>query len=121
MSSAPAAAAGVTFSATSYDVSGNAPAARIVVRRVGSTTDDVPFVWWTEAASAKPDVDYAPLGRRVELIPKGRHTVTIFVPIISNPLRQQPTEFYVALGELPDSGEAGRPSERATVTIAPTG
>ena len=114
-------AAGVTFSATRYDVPGNAPAARIVIRRVGNTSDDVPFVWWTEAASAKPDVDYAPLGRRVELIPKGRHTVTIFVPIISNPLRQQPTEFYVALGGLPDSGEVGAPSERATVTIAPTG
>jgi serine/threonine protein kinase len=121
MSSVPAAAAGVTFSATRYDVSGHAPAARIVIRRVGNTSDDVPFVWWTEADSAKPDVDYAPLGRRVELIPKGKHNVTIFVPIISNPLRQQPTQFYVALGELPDSGEVRAPSERATVMIAPTG
>lgn len=121
MNGVPAAAAGVTFSATRYDVSGGAPAARIIVRRVGNTSDEVPFVWWTEAASAKPDVDYAPLGRRVELIPRGKHNVTIFVPIISNPLRQQPTQFYVALGELPDSGEVGAPSERATVTIAPTG
>jgi hypothetical protein len=116
-----AAAAGVTFSAARYDVSGSAPAARIVIRRVGNTSDEVPFVWWTEAASAKPDVDYAPLGRRVELIPRGKHNVTIFVPIISNPLRQQSTQFYVALGELPDSGEVRAPSERATVTIAPTG
>ena len=119
MAGAPA-AAGVTFSAARYDVSGSAPAARIVVSRVGSTRDEVLFVWWTEAASAKPDVDYAPLGRRLELIPRGKHNITIFVPIISNPLRQQPTQFYVAAGELRASGQVGTPS-RATVTIAPRG
>lgn len=113
--------AAVTFSATRYAVSGSAPAARIVVTRVGDTSGELPFVWWTEAASAKPDVDYAPLGRRLELIPRGKHNVTIFVPIISNPLRQQPTQFYVALGELPAPGEIETTSARATVTIAPTG
>ncbi len=119
--SVPQGAAAVTFSASRYDVAASAPAARIVVRRVGNSSGEVPFVWWTEAASAKPDVDYAPLGRRVELIPRGKHNVTIFVPIISNPLRQQPTQFYVALAELHASGQAGAAHARATVTIAPRG
>lgn len=117
----PAPSAAVTFSAPSYEVSGSAAAARIVVTRVGNTHGEVPFVWWTEAASAKPDVDYAPLGRRVELIPRGRHNVTIFVPIISNPLRQRPTQFYVALGRPHVPGASDTPSARATVTIGPRG
>lgn len=121
-STASAATAGaVTFSASRYEVSGGAPAARIVVKRVGSARDELPFVWWTEAASAKPDVDYAPLGRRAELIPRGQHNLTIFVPIISNPLRQRPTEFSVALSEPRAAGASESVSARATVTINPSG
>ncbi len=111
----------MTFTSSRYEVAGTAPAARIVIERVGNTHDEVPFVWWTEAASAKPDVDYAPLGRRMELIPRGKHNVTIFVPIISNPLRQQPTQFYVALGQPRSSGAPPEASARATVTIGPHG
>src|SRR5262249_37536194 len=113
---AGSASAQVTFASHSYEVDGAAPAARIVVERVGDSRGDVPFVWWTEEASAKPDVDYAPLGR-AELIPNGARTVTIFVPIISNPLRQQSTQFYVALSQQ-RSGERTQVSARTTVRIA---
>jgi len=116
--SAPPPATIVTFSASRYEVSGSAPAARVVVRRVGNSRDELPFVWWTEAASAKPDIDYAALGPRVELIPRGKQNVTIFVPIISNPLRQQSTQFYVALGA---AGASSVPSTRVIVTIGPRG
>jgi serine/threonine protein kinase len=110
---AASASSEVAFASHSYQVDGEAPAARIVVERVGDSRGDVPFVWWTEEASAKPDVDYAPLGRRTELIPDGARSLTIFVPIISNPLRQQSTHFYVALGQPHGGGEQAR----ATVTI----
>jgi serine/threonine protein kinase len=115
--SAPSEPAQVAFASHSYEVDGAAPAARIVVERVGDSRGDVPFVWWTEEASAKADVDYAPLGRRTELIPNGARTITIFVPIISNPLRQQSTHFYVALGQQRSSTEPVQTSARATVTI----
>ena len=114
----PAAAHGaprVEFAAANYDVSGGEPAAHIVVRRLGSTDGDISFAWWTEAASAQPDVDYASLGRRIERIPSGTDKITVYVPIISNPLRSRPNQFYVALSNPPGSGSA--PSARASVTI----
>jgi hypothetical protein len=115
---AGASSAAVAFATTSYDVAGGEPAARVVVRRLGSADRDVSFTWWTEAASAQPDVDYAPLGRRVETIPSGSDTITVFVPIISNPQRTRPSQFYVALGS-GSSSDAEPQSTRATVTIDP--
>lgn len=118
---APAIPAQAAFASPSYRVVGGAPAARIVIERVGDSRGEIPFDWWTEGASAKPDVDYAPLGRRTERIPNGAQTVTIYVPIISNPLRQRSTQFYVALGRPHERDQPAEPSARATVTIAPRG
>jgi serine/threonine protein kinase len=106
----------VAFAATSYAVSGSEPAARIVVQRLGSIDGDVTFSWWTEGASAQPEVDYASLGRRIEHIPSGTDKLTVYVPIISNPQRSRLSQFYVALAET-GSGATGAPSARATVTI----
>jgi len=107
---------GVTFAATRYNVSDNAPAARILVHRTGSLREPLRFVWWTEDDTAKAEVDYAPLGRRAEQIPSGQDGVTIFVPIISNPLRHGAARFYVALGAV-NVDDPRVASERASVTI----
>jgi len=104
------------FSAPSYVVGGTEPAARIVIRRNGSTEGDLNFVWWTEEASAKADVDYASLGRRIERIPSGTDKVTVYVPIMSTPTRHEITQFYVALGE-PGSLHSNGPGTRSLVTI----
>jgi serine/threonine protein kinase len=109
----------IAFASYSYDVVGGDPAARIVVRRMGSTTGEVSFIWWTEGASAQPDVDYAALGKRVERIPSGTDKITVYVPIISNPQRTRPSQFFVALGDASAAGGTP-PSDRAIVTIAPT-
>jgi serine/threonine protein kinase len=106
----------VEFAATSYEVSGNEPAARIVVRRLDGGDGDVSFSWWTEGASARPDVDYASLGRRIERIPAGTDKITVYVPIISNPQRNPLSRFYVALGDA-DASAAATPNARASVTI----
>ncbi|MGA2564803.1 MAG: protein kinase, partial [Steroidobacteraceae bacterium] len=112
----------VAFAADRYAVVDGEPAARIVIRRVGSPTGDVSFVWWTEAGSAQPNVDYASLGRRTEHIASGQDKITVYVPIISNPLRQQPREFRVALAEQDASRTASRDGAQGnawvTVTIA---
>jgi len=70
-------------------------------------------VWWTEEASAKADIDYASLGRRVEHIPSGTDKITVYVPIISSSQRHQSTQFYVALSE----AGAHNPESRSLVTI----
>ncbi|MGH8206096.1 MAG: Calx-beta domain-containing protein, partial [Steroidobacteraceae bacterium] len=110
------AALGVRFAATSYDVTDTAPAARVVVRRTGSADNDIRFVWWTMEDSAKADVDFAPLGVRTEVIPRGADNITIYIPIISNPLRHQTATFFVALGA-PGTWQSDTPAQRASVTI----
>jgi hypothetical protein len=108
----------VEFAASSYDVAAGEPAARIEVRRTGSREGDMSFIWWTEAASAQPDVDYAELGRRIEKIPSGTDRITLFVPIISNPQRGEPSRFYVALADTGGGGDGSfAPDTRAAVTI----
>jgi serine/threonine protein kinase len=109
----------VAFAADRFAVGDGEPAARIVVRRVGSSTGDLSFVWWTEAATAEPNVDYASLGRRTEHIASGQDKITVYVPIISNPLRQQSRQFRVALAE-PDASHAaskGGAQTNASVTV----
>jgi hypothetical protein len=130
----PVAAAGPAragFAAASYHVAAGEPAARIEVRRLGSRDGDMSFIWWTEGASARPDVDYADLGRRIEKIPSGMDKVTLFVPIISNPQRGPTGRFYVLLDNTgaaasnaagdpnADADAAGivGPGTRAAVTI----
>jgi serine/threonine protein kinase len=105
----------LAFSAPSYVVAGTEPAARIIIRRNGSTDGDVNFVWWTEEASAKADIDYASLGRRVERIPAGTDKITVYVPIISSSQRRETTQFYVALSEPGQHG--GAMESRSLVTI----
>jgi hypothetical protein len=112
-----AGAIGVQFAAPSYRVADTAPAARVVIRRTGSARDEVRFVWWTVEDSAKAEVDYAPLGVRTEDIPSGADDITIYIPIISNPLRHETTRFYVALGPPGTPARPAVPSARAAVTI----
>jgi len=82
----------------------------------GSTDGDINFVWWTEESSAKADVDYASLGRRIERIPSGTDKITVYVPIMSTPLRHEITQFYVALGQ-PGSLHSEGTGTRSLVTI----
>lgn len=110
----------VAFAAQNYAVAAGDPAARIVIQRVGDTHGELSFLWWTESASAEPDVDYAALGVRTERMASGQDKLTVFVPIISNPLRTRPTQFRVALADAAShrgDGSATAPSTRATVTI----
>jgi len=108
----------VAFAAQSYAVSAGDPAARIVIQRVGDLQGELSFVWWTEAASAEPDVDYASFGLRTEHMASGQDKLTVYVPIISNPLRTWSTQFHVALSAVGGHrAEGSAPSPRATVTI----
>ena len=108
----------VEFASQSYTVRAADPAARIVVQRNGNSRGDLNFIWWTEADSAAPDVDYASLGARTEHLAGGEDRMTVYVPIISNPLRHKSTQFHVVLADAASHrGNGGSPDTRATVTI----
>lgn len=111
----PAATPALEFSAPRYEVDESSPAARVIVRRHGDTHDELRFAWWTLDDTAKAGVDYAPLGRRTEHMLPGQDHVTLYVPIISNPLRHDTATFFVALGRPGAAGDS--PSARASVTI----
>lgn len=110
----------VAFSASDYLVRAGEPAARIAVQRATGTRGELKFIWWTVPGSAEPDVDYAATGARTEHLPAGQDRVTIYVPIISNPLRRTAQRFEVVLADdASHRGSGGAADARATVTIAP--
>lgn len=106
----------IDLSADNYTVLPGESSARVVVRRHGTLQGDVSFVWWTEAASAKPDRDFIAWGRRAEQIPAGHATVTLLVPIVSDATRSQSRVFYVAIGETGGGAELGD-NERAAILM----
>ena len=108
----------VAFAAESYRVGAADPAARIVIARKGSSQGELNFIWWTEGGSAEPEVDYASLGARTEHLASGEDRLTVYVPIISNPLRRNSSQFQVVLADAASHrGNGGAQNAHATVTI----
>ena len=101
--------------ARTYTVRPGGQFAEIHVRRTSSA--DPTFVWWTEASSAKPAIDYVPQARTTQTFANGSRLVSLFVKIARNATRKAPAVFYVAIG----SPSAGTGSvARAQVRIPPS-
>lgn len=108
----------VAFASAEYRVPTGEPAARIVIQRAPGSSGDLSFIWWTSAGTAVPDVDYASLGARTEHLPAGQDRVTVFVPVISNPLRRSSLRFEVVLTDSASHrGPSAAPSARSSVVI----
>lgn len=73
--------------------------AEIRVHRSHPTRADSPFVWWTEAASAQPGVDYVDQAKVTQSFPKGRSSTSFFIKLLPKPARARPEVFYIAIGE----------------------
>ena len=97
----------IGLTAEQYAVQPGDSAARILVRRSGSTRAEARFEWWTENGTAVADQDYVGWGRRVERIPAGQVSVTLLVPVIKDPTRNSARRFYVLIGEAGDSARVG--------------
>lgn len=80
---------------------------------------DTAFVWWTEAASAKPGIDYVQQGKVTQLIPKGKNSTSFFIKLLPTASRSQDEVFYIAIAGAGPGGSAGR-IERAAVWLPPT-
>jgi hypothetical protein len=106
----------IELSADHYVVQSGDSAARILVRRTGSTRAEARFVWWTENASASANLDFVSWGRRTERIAPGQSSVTLLVPIIKDPSRSAPRKFYVLIATDGDSTKLGAVT-RATVQL----
>jgi serine/threonine protein kinase len=96
---------------SNYTVRSGERFAEIRVRRSSRLGGDTPFVWWTEAASAKPGVDYVHQGKAIQSFPKGKSSTSFFVKLVPKAFRTQPEVFYIAIaaaGRGASSGEVAR-------------
>jgi serine/threonine protein kinase len=89
----------VAISASDYEVRPGERFAEIRVHRSAGLRDEVPFVWWTEAASAKPGVDYVAQSKVTQKFPKGKSSTSFFVKLLPGSSRIRPEVFYVAIGD----------------------
>jgi serine/threonine protein kinase len=100
-------------SATNYRVHSGERFAEIRVRRSSRSGSDTPFVWWTEAASAKPGIDYVHQGKAIQSFPKGKSSTSFFVKLVPKSSRTQPEVFYIAIAEAGRDASSGQVARAA--------
>jgi serine/threonine protein kinase len=109
----------IVVSARSYRIRSGENFAEIRVRRSSpQRAGDAAFVWWTEAASAKPGIDYVQQGKVTQLIRRGKNSTSFFIKLLPTASRTQDQVFYIAIAE-PGSGGPSR-IERTAVWLPPT-
>jgi serine/threonine protein kinase len=57
------------------------------------------FTWWTEPATAKPNVDYVPEAVAIQTFPTGYRTTRLYVRLLPQSLRSQRAYFYIAIAQ----------------------
>ena len=108
----------IVVTANSYKVRSGEHFAEIRVHRSTRLGSDTRFVWWTEAASAKPGVDYVPQEKATQSFPKGKSSTSFFVKLVPNASRAQPEVFYVAIAEAHHTSASGQVT-RAAIWLPP--
>jgi serine/threonine protein kinase len=95
----PAQDRALSVSGGSYTVHSGERFAEIRVRRSSVLPAGTEFVWWTEAASAKPGIDYVHQGKVIQAFPKGKKSTSFFIKLVPKAPRAHPEVFYVAIAE----------------------
>jgi serine/threonine protein kinase len=84
------------FSRHSFSVSEAAPAAHLIVRRLGSAADDISFQWYTVDQSARAAFDYVFEFGEERMAP-GQTTTTLNVPIVEDATPEDPELLQVVI------------------------
>jgi serine/threonine protein kinase len=106
-SSPPKAAVRMTALAISVDpsqVRSNDHFAEIRIRR-NLTQKDEGFAWWTEPATAKPNIDYLPESVASQSFPAGYRMTHLYVKLLPQMLRSQRSFFYIVIAQLGQNKE----------------
>jgi hypothetical protein len=104
-------------SASNYRVRSGERFAEIRVHRSARLGNDTPFVWWTEAASARPGIDYVHQEQAIQSFPKGKSSTSFFVKLVPKSSRTQPQVFYIAIAEAAGRGASSGQVARAAVWL----
>jgi serine/threonine protein kinase len=98
----------LVVSAGSYTVRSGERFAEIRVHRSSHLDSDTPIVWWTEAASAKPGIDYVHQGKAIQSFRKGKNSTSFFVKLVPKASRTQPEVFYIAIAAAGHGASSGQ-------------
>ena len=109
----------IELAAYSFEVLPGDPAAHIMIRRSGSLHAETSFSWWTETGTAKPGVDYESVVSHIEYIAAGKNALSLFVPVVTDPRRAQPKNFYVVISDPGPNATLGNRTV-AMVSIEPS-
>ncbi|HLZ96857.1 MAG TPA: serine/threonine-protein kinase [Steroidobacteraceae bacterium] len=112
----PAADRPLLGSAGNYTVRSGEHFAEIRVHRSSLLPKDAEFVWWTEAASAKPGIDYVHQGKVTQHFPKGKDSASFFIKLLPGASRARREVFYVAIAPA-GRNAAADPVARAAVWL----
>lgn len=85
------------FAEDSVTVSEGDRMVSIVVQRSGGMGSEASMIWWTAANTASPGDDYAELGVSTEQFSADQDSMTLYVPLVSDSLIEQPESFNVYL------------------------
>lgn len=102
---ASARSAALTLSVDASQVRSNDHFAEIRLRR-NRLRQDGGFRWWTEPATAKPNVDYLPESVASQPFPAGHRVAHLYVKLLPQLLRSQPSFFYIVIAQLGTHEEA---------------
>ncbi|HEY1312713.1 MAG TPA: protein kinase [Steroidobacteraceae bacterium] len=116
---AAAAALPIVVSRKNYRVRAGENFAEVRVHRTSLMPGDSSFVWWTEAASAKPGVDYVDQEKAIQTFPRGGEWTSFFIKLVPKELRTQPKMFYIDVGKA-GHGASSVPITRAAIWLPMT-
>ena len=106
----------MVISANNYRARTGEHFVEIRVHRSARSASGTPFVWWTEAASAKPGKDYVAQEKVTQSFPSGKSWTSFFIKLVPNAPRTQPEVFYIAIAEADRSSRVGH-AARAEVWL----
>jgi serine/threonine protein kinase len=115
---APNPLARIELAADTTEVQAGDATAQVVVRRKGFLRSDATFTWWTESGTAKAGMDFVAASPRVEHIDAGKDHVTLSIPVVVNPRRREPANFYVVIDQ-PGAGASLGARTLEMVSILP--
>jgi hypothetical protein len=106
----------LAFAQDSFTIGEGETVARLMVRRQSGTDGEVSFRWRTEGASARADEDFVPFADTTEPLAAGQTAAVIYVPIVSDAVKEFTEHFVVEIRDAQSGASLGRIT-RATVII----
>jgi hypothetical protein len=109
----------IEFAQDTIEVPPGDSVAQVTVQRKGYLRSDAAFTWWTESGTAVPGTDFVAVSPRVEHFVAGKDHLNLLIPVVLDPKRRRPGNFYVVIDE-PGPGASLGGRTLAMVSVLPS-